>query len=171
MVCYNTVYLLGVYVVRLSFCCVCGTNKDLEHHHFIPRVEGGSDDDDNIITFCATHHDFVHGWRRVHRTRLHRIAMDKAKAEGKFKGRVPTARAKAGKVRELAAAGMTKAAIAAELGISLRSVFRCLDALKTDDKKVNGSSSAVPVKSEEIVSPPKINATTDFLREIYGRAG
>jgi orotate phosphoribosyltransferase-like protein len=37
------------------------------------------------------------------------------------------ARAKAGKVRELAATGMTKAKIADELQISLRSVFRALN--------------------------------------------
>ena len=55
-----------------------------------------------------------------------REGIAKAKSEGKYKGRAPTARAKAGKVRELAAMGMTKAAIAAELQISLRSVFRAL---------------------------------------------
>ena len=50
----------------------------------------------------------------------------KAKGEGKYKGRAPTARAKAAEVRQLAADGMSKARIAAELGISERSVFRVL---------------------------------------------
>jgi DNA invertase Pin-like site-specific DNA recombinase len=55
-----------------------------------------------------------------------REGIAKAKAEKKYKGRVPTARAKAAEVRQLAAGGMSKAKIAAELGISPRSVFRLL---------------------------------------------
>lgn len=47
----------------------------------------------------------------------------KAKAEGKYKGRVPTARRQAPEVQRLAAAGITKTEIAQRLGISLRSVF------------------------------------------------
>jgi DNA invertase Pin-like site-specific DNA recombinase len=50
----------------------------------------------------------------------------KAKAEGKFKGRAPTARRKAEEVRALAAAGMTRQAIAGKLGVSERSVYRVL---------------------------------------------
>jgi DNA invertase Pin-like site-specific DNA recombinase len=50
----------------------------------------------------------------------------KAKAQGKFKGRAPTARRKAEEVRALAAAGMTRQAIAGKLGVSERSVYRVL---------------------------------------------
>ena len=56
-----------------------------------------------------------------------REGVAKAKAEGKYRGRKPTARAKAGEVRDLAAGGMGKRAIAARLGISERSVYRALD--------------------------------------------
>ena len=52
----------------------------------------------------------------------------KAKAEGRYKGRAPTARAKSDQVKSLAAEGLSKAAIAARLGISERSVFRVLSA-------------------------------------------
>lgn len=55
-----------------------------------------------------------------------REGIAKAKAEGKFKGRKPTARAKANEVRKLAANGMTKAGIASELGIGVASVYRIL---------------------------------------------
>lgn len=55
-----------------------------------------------------------------------REGIAKAKAEGKFKGRKPTARAKASDVRKLAANGMTKAGIANELGIGVASVYRIL---------------------------------------------
>jgi DNA invertase Pin-like site-specific DNA recombinase len=55
-----------------------------------------------------------------------REGVAKAKLEGKYKGRQPTARAKAGEVTSLAAQGLTKAEIANRLGISPRSVFRVL---------------------------------------------
>jgi len=48
----------------------------------------------------------------------------KAKAEGRYKGRKPTARMKAREVRELLSEGVTKREIAQRLGISERSVYR-----------------------------------------------
>lgn len=53
-----------------------------------------------------------------------REGIQKAKEAGRYKGRKPTARAKAGEVQALLEAGMTKRAIAAELSISERSVYR-----------------------------------------------
>jgi DNA invertase Pin-like site-specific DNA recombinase len=53
-----------------------------------------------------------------------REGIAKAKAEGRFAGRQPTARAKAAAIRELAAQGEAKAEIARRLGISERSVYR-----------------------------------------------
>lgn len=55
-----------------------------------------------------------------------REGIAKAKADGKYKGRAPTARAKASDVIRLKAEGMTGNAIAAELGIGRASVFRIL---------------------------------------------
>jgi DNA invertase Pin-like site-specific DNA recombinase len=55
-----------------------------------------------------------------------REGVAKAKADKKYKGRAPTARAKAEQVMALAAQGIKKTAIARELGISQRSVFRIL---------------------------------------------
>nr|WP_295977054.1 recombinase family protein [uncultured Agrobacterium sp.] len=55
-----------------------------------------------------------------------REGIAKAKAEGKYKGRAPTARAKADDVVRLKAGGMTADAIAMQLGIGRASVFRIL---------------------------------------------
>lgn len=52
----------------------------------------------------------------------------KAKAEGKYKGRAPTARAKSAEILELKATGLGATAIARQLGVSVRSVYRALDA-------------------------------------------
>jgi DNA invertase Pin-like site-specific DNA recombinase len=57
-----------------------------------------------------------------------REGVAKAKAEGKYKGRAPTARAKADEIRRLAAEGKTKQAIADELGVGVASVYRVLAA-------------------------------------------
>jgi DNA invertase Pin-like site-specific DNA recombinase len=55
-----------------------------------------------------------------------REGIAKAAAEGRYKGRAPTARAKAEDVRRLAGEGMTREAIAKQLGIGVASVYRAL---------------------------------------------
>lgn len=55
-----------------------------------------------------------------------REGVAKAKAEGKYKGRAPTARAKRAKVLELAAQGVGATDIAREVGIGRASVYRLL---------------------------------------------
>lgn len=57
-----------------------------------------------------------------------REGIAKAKGDGKYKGRKPTARAKAADVRKLAGEGLTREAIAARLGIGVASVYRVLRA-------------------------------------------
>lgn len=53
-----------------------------------------------------------------------REGITKAKSEGKYQGRRPTARAKSGEVLELKAQGMKATAIAKKLGIGRASVYR-----------------------------------------------
>ena len=55
----------------------------------------------------------------------------KAKADGKYKGRVPTAQRKAAEVVQLRGRGVKPEAIAAKLGISRASVFRVLKDQRT----------------------------------------
>lgn len=55
-----------------------------------------------------------------------REGIAKAKAEGKYKGRKPTAKAKANQVIELDANGLTREQIAAQLNIGVASVYRIL---------------------------------------------
>lgn len=55
-----------------------------------------------------------------------REGISKAKADGKYKGRAPTAMGQAQRVHELAAEGMQRADIARRLGMSERSVYRAL---------------------------------------------
>ncbi|NDW02420.1 MULTISPECIES: recombinase family protein [unclassified Salipiger] len=55
-----------------------------------------------------------------------REGIAKAKAEGKYKGRQPTARAKAEEMHRLSGEGRTRREIAETLGVSERSVYRVL---------------------------------------------
>lgn len=54
-----------------------------------------------------------------------------AKDAGKYKGRKPTARAKAADVKSLIAQGKTKQVVADELGIGVASVYRIIKDMKT----------------------------------------
>ena len=55
-----------------------------------------------------------------------REGIAKAKAEGKYKGRAPTARAQADEMRKLVGLGMTREDVAKKLGVGVRSVYRVL---------------------------------------------
>ena len=65
-------------------------------------------------------------WEREMMLERQREGVAKAKLEGRYKGRAPTARRKAEQVFALADRGVRKTAIAAELRVSERSVFRLL---------------------------------------------
>jgi DNA invertase Pin-like site-specific DNA recombinase len=55
-----------------------------------------------------------------------REGIAKAKGEGKYKGRKPTARAKTADIHRLSAEGLTRDAIATQLKIGVASVYRAL---------------------------------------------
>lgn len=67
-------------------------------------------------------------WERSMMLERQREGIAKAKGEGKYKGRKPTARAQADGVRSLAAEGVKKTEIARQLNISRASVHRILRA-------------------------------------------
>ena len=60
-----------------------------------------------------------------------REGIAKAASEGKYKGRQPTARAKASDVHKLADGGATREEIARQTGIGVASVYRILSARRT----------------------------------------
>lgn len=65
-----------------------------------------------------------------------REGIAKAKAEGKYKGRRPTARAKSAQIIKLNAEGATKEHIAATVGVGVASVYRVLGAARKADTMV-----------------------------------
>lgn len=65
-------------------------------------------------------------WEREIMLERQREGIAKAKSEGKYKGRQPTARNQTAEVLSLAAEGLKRREIAQRLGISMPSVFRIL---------------------------------------------
>lgn len=46
--------------MRLDFCVACGAKEDIQHHHLVPRLAGGSDDDANMVSLCVVCHGKIH---------------------------------------------------------------------------------------------------------------
>jgi DNA invertase Pin-like site-specific DNA recombinase len=86
-----------------------------------------------------------------------KLGIAKAKAEGKYRGRKPTARAKAGEVQALKAEGMSLSAIAKQLGIGKTSAHRIL----ASKPVATGRKAAGRVR---ITSPAPIAAKRERVR-------
>ena len=113
--------------MKYSFCVICNTTKNIEHHHIIPVCKGGTDHEHNFLSLCVEHHGMIHSVRPgswAHRKELQRIAIEKAKKKGKFKGRQPTIDYK--EVEKLRNSGLGATEIAKQMGIDRTSVYRIL---------------------------------------------
>ena len=72
----------------------------------------------------------INCWEREMMLERQREGIAKAKAEGKYKGRKPTAVAKTDEVLEMKAKGLGATAIAKQLGIGRSSVYRIFDSVE-----------------------------------------
>ena len=76
--------------MKLDFCVACGARHgngvNIEHHHLVPKSEGGRDSDDNLITLCHVCHGKAHGMVRHDIRKLTKEALARAKASGKKLG-------------------------------------------------------------------------------------
>lgn len=107
-----------------------GIVATLERKHVALRVLdfGGSEVDTRsptgrmLLTMFAAVAEFERGVMLERQ----RVGIAKAKAEGRYRGRAPTAQAKAPQMRELRNRGLGASAIAAELNVSRASVYRIL---------------------------------------------
>ena len=75
-----------------NMCINCG-EPGAELHHVVPLAVGGNDIDSNKVLLCSRCHALVHGanseCRGTHWKELQQAGINKAKAEGKYKGRKP----------------------------------------------------------------------------------
>lgn len=86
------------------------------------HLDTGNPTSNLILTILAG----VGSWEREVMLERQKIGIAKAKADGKYRGRAPTARAKTPEVLQLKAEGKTAADIARTVGISRASVYRAL---------------------------------------------
>ena len=76
--------------MKLNFCVLCGSKKELHHHHVIPKVKGGTDDEDNFMTLCEKHHEAIHNIQQCDNFfELARIGRSNAMKRGVRMGRKP----------------------------------------------------------------------------------
>jgi len=68
--------------MKLDFCVACGTKDNLQHHHLKPQVDGGSDDETNLITLCQECHAIYHNLNFRDHGWLTRKGLERAKAKG-----------------------------------------------------------------------------------------
>lgn len=75
---------------KYHFCAACGRTDELQYHHLIPVVDGGTDDPNNIVVLCAECHHKWHGVNgRVKYGKLIKEGIAKAKERGVHVGRKP----------------------------------------------------------------------------------
>ncbi|TFW11231.1 recombinase family protein [Brevundimonas intermedia] len=96
--------------------------KDVTVRILAMHLDTGNPTSNLILTILAG----VGSWEREIMLERQRAGIAKAKADGKYKGRAPTARAKASEVLRLKAEGYTVAEMAEAVGISRASVYRLL---------------------------------------------
>lgn len=51
---------MKVKALILDFCVLCGTKTAIHQHHLIPRINGGTDEPENILSLCEKHHGLFH---------------------------------------------------------------------------------------------------------------
>ncbi len=110
----NVIDLLGI-VERLR-------TKGVTVRILAMHLDTGNPTSNLILTILAG----VGSWEREIMLERQRHGIAKAKAEGRYKGRAPTARAKTPMVMQMKAEGKTVAQIAECVGISRASVYRAL---------------------------------------------
>jgi DNA-binding NtrC family response regulator len=117
-------YLSGV-------CQVCYRNGVTEAHHIVPVSLGGPDALNNLVELCLECHSLVHNHRASWRKKA-RDGIQKAKDEGKYRGRKPILRQNLPTIQKLIASGMSKEKVAKTLNINRSSVYRLLKEANED---------------------------------------
>ena len=109
--------------MKLRFCVVCGTNKDLQHHHIIPKSQGGDDHQHNFLTLCWEHHNFIHDIRKT-RSKEDFVACIKAGQKNGVGGRPKISQEMEDKIISLYSEEKSYRAIKRETGVALATIRR-----------------------------------------------
>lgn len=69
--------------INKDICFECGGNNQIHYHHVVPEIKGGT----QTIPLCIICHGKVHGKNFLKQSELIKIGIERAKSEGKYKGR------------------------------------------------------------------------------------
>lgn len=121
-----------------SSCINCGNEAD-HMHHVVPKVLGG-DEGSNLVPLCGACHDKVHGTNHLALKELQRAGIERAKKEGKYKGRKATINRL--EICYWNSQGLSHYKIAKQMKISRMTVHRVLngEGLRGVRVKVKGTS-------------------------------
>lgn len=140
----------------LSFCCACGGRESLEHHHLVPRSEGGPDTEINLLTLCCTCHGLVHGVVRRDISSLTKAGLARARERGVVLGNP--------RIREIAIQGT--AAASARLQAKREAIEPVVMQILGDLQCTKQAADALNHRGVKTVSGNPWTARTvrDFLR-------
>ena len=117
--------------MKLRFCVICGTNKNLEHHHIKPLAVGGNDHQHNFLTLCTDHHSMIHQIRPGHWNEMRKLQKEgfrKAKERGvKFGRKRAYTPQQAAAVMEMRSKGNGYGTISKSMGMSTGMVRRIIN--------------------------------------------
>ena len=111
--------------MKSNVCTVCFKEGETHLHHIVPRKQGGPDTLNNLIELCLACHAKAH-FERADWQKRQRAGIERAKMEGKYLGRKPTARNKTDDVMRLIKEGFKPFDIWKKLNISKTSYYRIL---------------------------------------------
>ena len=52
-------------LIESRFCSRCGGVNNIESHHIVYRINGGSDDKSNLVDLCRACHDYRHTLEKI----------------------------------------------------------------------------------------------------------
>lgn len=70
-------------------CINCGSTDNIHWHHVVPLALGGNDIPSNIVPVCGRCHSIIHNNKALDGKYLHYRGVQRAKEEGKYRGRKP----------------------------------------------------------------------------------
>ena len=122
--------------MKLRFCVICGTNKDLQHHHIIPKAEGGDDHQWNLLTLCFEHHNFIHNIRRTRTEGHFKSLIERGQNKQKYNpgGRPPLSKKKRDTIIFLRNQGMSYRSIRDQTGIAVATIGKTIKKHKETDE-------------------------------------
>ena len=109
--------------MKLRFCVICGTNKNLHHHHIVPKSLGGDNHQHNFLTLCEEHHNWIHKIRKT-RTKGGFVAAIKAGQKNGVGGRPKLERKKVDDVVYYWYQGLSYREIQKKTGVALGTIQR-----------------------------------------------